>query len=42
MMGQLALLECRLEHLKPCLVVAFSAFFLGHVVACKLKIDGEH
>ena len=33
-MDQLALLECQLAHLKPCLVVAFSTLFLGHVVAC--------
>ena len=41
MMGQLALLECRSAHFEPCPVVAFSAFFLGRMVASKLNIDGE-
>ena len=41
MIGHSVLLECRLAHLEPCSVVAFLAFFLGHMVASKLKIDGE-
>ena len=41
MIGQSTLLECRLACLEFCPIVAFLAFFLGHMVASKLKIYGE-